>query len=71
MRIVRGPPDSTFSDSDTAALVKAKAATVHYLNMTKLLKAGILHTKMWVVDNEHLYIGSANMDWRSLSQVIC
>lgn len=30
---------------------------------------GIIHTKLWVVDRKHLYIGSANMDWRSLTQV--
>lgn len=28
-----------------------------------------MHTKLWVVDQKHLYVGSANMDWRSLSQV--
>lgn len=30
---------------------------------------GVLHTKLWVVDRTHVYVGSANMDWRSLSQV--
>lgn len=30
---------------------------------------GIIHTKLWVVDQKHFYVGSANMDWRSLSQV--
>lgn len=29
----------------------------------------MLHTKLWVVDRTHVYVGSANMDWRSLSQV--
>ena len=31
--------------------------------------AGILHTKMWLVDTQHFYVGSANFDWRSLTQV--
>lgn len=35
----------------------------------KALTGGIVHTKLWVVDHKHLYVGSANMDWRSLSQV--
>lgn len=35
----------------------------------KAVTGGIVHTKLWVVDQKHLYIGSANMDWRSLSQV--
>ncbi|XP_030307847.1 phospholipase D4 isoform X2 [Calypte anna] len=32
-------------------------------------KGGVLHSKFWIVDMKHIYIGSANMDWRSLSQV--
>lgn len=31
--------------------------------------SGVLHTKFWIVDRKHVYIGSANMDWRSLTQV--
>ena len=30
---------------------------------------GILHTKMWLVDRRHFYVGSANFDWRSLTQL--
>lgn len=30
---------------------------------------GVLHSKFWVVDGRHVYVGSANMDWRSLTQV--
>ncbi|XP_034473010.1 5'-3' exonuclease PLD3 [Drosophila innubila] len=35
----------------------------------KLPHNGALHTKLWIVDGEHFYLGSANMDWRSLTQV--
>lgn len=35
----------------------------------KAVTGGIIHTKLWVVDQKHFYLGSANMDWRSLSQV--
>ncbi|XP_049754744.1 5'-3' exonuclease PLD4 isoform X3 [Elephas maximus indicus] len=35
----------------------------------KQLTGGVLHSKFWVVDGRHLYLGSANMDWRSLTQV--
>lgn len=35
----------------------------------KAMTGGIVHTKLWVVDQKHFYVGSANMDWRSLSQV--
>ncbi|KAM6961293.1 5'-3' exonuclease PLD4 [Aplochiton taeniatus] len=33
------------------------------------LTHGVLHSKFWIVDRKHVYIGSANMDWRSLTQV--
>jgi len=44
-------------------------AEVRSVNFTELFQAGILHTKMWVVDGKHAYVGSANMDYRSLTQV--
>ncbi|XP_028815865.1 phospholipase D3 [Denticeps clupeoides] len=54
-------------DSDTEKLQKtgAEVRTVDMQSAT----GGVLHTKLWVVDRKHLYIGSANMDWRSLTQV--
>ena len=42
---------------------------VRYLDFDRLLGAGILHTKMWLVDGRHFFVGSANTDWRSLTQV--
>ena len=39
------------------------------LDMKQLINAGILHTKLWVIDSKHFYVGSANMDWRALTQV--
>lgn len=34
------------------------------------LTRGVLHTKFWIVDQLHIYLGSANMDWRALTQVM-
>lgn len=31
--------------------------------------SGIVHTKVWIADRKDLYIGSANNDWKSLTQV--
>jgi phospholipase D3/4 len=31
--------------------------------------SGIMHQKVWVFDRRHIYIGSANMDWKSIMQV--
>lgn len=44
-------------------------ADVRYLDMAALTK-GELRSSFWVVDRKHMYIGSAVMDWRSLSKVI-
>ncbi|KAL3666474.1 hypothetical protein V7S43_008721 [Phytophthora oleae] len=32
--------------------------------------SGILHQKIWVFDAQNVYVGSANMDWKSLAQVM-
>ncbi|KAE9323204.1 hypothetical protein PF008_g17422 [Phytophthora fragariae] len=32
--------------------------------------SGILHQKIWIFDARHVYVGSANMDWKSLAQVM-
>ncbi|XP_028271247.1 phospholipase D3 isoform X2 [Parambassis ranga] len=61
---VNSPQTST---QDTAELA-ATGAEVREVDL-HALTGGIVHTKLWVVDQKHLYVGSANMDWRSLSQV--
>ncbi|PAV70790.1 hypothetical protein WR25_05411 isoform D [Diploscapter pachys] len=42
---------------------------VRSLDFKNWYPGGILHTKSWSVDGKHIYIGSANFDWRSLTQV--
>jgi phospholipase D3/4 len=69
VRIVQNQPNSQFPDHDSYDLAKAGAAEVLCINFGKLLGSGILHSKFWVVDNAHFYIGSANLDWRSLTQI--
>jgi phospholipase D3/4 len=44
-------------------------ADIRELNFTKLVGAGVLHTKFILVDGKHFYLGSANMDWRSITHV--
>ena len=42
-------------------------------NVTLLLGkwwgSGIVHAKVWISDDQDVYIGSANNDWKSLTQV--
>lgn len=44
-------------------------AEVRNVNFTDLFGSGVLHTKMWIIDQKDVYIGSANMDWQSLTEV--
>ncbi|KAJ8979443.1 hypothetical protein NQ317_006757 [Molorchus minor] len=69
IRIAQNTPSQNYPNIDTELLAKRKAAEVRSLNFAKLLGGGVLHTKLWIVDKKHIYVGSANMDWRSLTQV--
>ncbi|XP_013844725.1 phospholipase D4 isoform X8 [Sus scrofa] len=48
-------------------VLAARGAQVRQVPMGKFT-GGVLHSKFWVVDGRHVYVGSANMDWRSLTQ---
>lgn len=69
IRIAQSAPTKVSPNTDTEILSKRKAALVRSVNFPRLLNGGVLHTKLWIVDDIHMYVGSANMDWRSLTQV--
>lgn len=69
IRIAQNMPNQQSPNVDTEILQKRKAAAVRSVNFSRLLGSGVLHTKVWIADGKHIYLGSANMDWRSLSQV--
>ncbi|XP_031342086.1 phospholipase D3-like isoform X2 [Photinus pyralis] len=70
IKIAQSAPNRNNPNIDTEYLVKRKAAEVRSVNFPQLLGSdGVLHTKLWIIDRTHFYIGSANMDWRSLTQV--
>ncbi|KAG5895663.1 hypothetical protein JTB14_008672 [Gonioctena quinquepunctata] len=69
IRIAQNAPSQNYPNIDTELLAKRKAASVRSLNFAKLMGGGVLHTKLWIIDMKHVYVGSANMDWRSLTQV--
>ena len=69
IRIAQNEPSQQSPNVDTEILQKRKAANVRSVNFGRLFGSGVLHTKVWISDSKHIYLGSANMDWRSLSQV--
>lgn len=68
IRIVQSQPDNP-PVADTVDLANEAGAKVRTLNLTRLQGYGILHTKLWLIDRKHFYVGSANLDWRSFTQV--
>ena len=70
IRIIQNLPTPEMPNFDSQQLSMMGVAEVRNLNFSKLEEGeGILHTKLWIVDGKHFFVGSANMDWRSLTQV--
>ncbi|KAL4631506.1 phospholipase D4-like [Arapaima gigas] len=65
LQIAVNSPQSYSQDTTDLAAAGADIQVVDLQSAT----GGIIHTKLWVVDGKHFYVGSANMDWRSLTQV--
>lgn len=60
---------SNLSSASDLDQMREAGAEIRPVNLTRLLGSGVLHTKFLVADGHSFYIGSANMDWRSMSQV--
>ncbi|XP_072887366.1 5'-3' exonuclease PLD3 isoform X2 [Hemitrygon akajei] len=65
LKVAVNSPQESAEDTDYLVEKGAEVRGVWLQNLT----GGIVHTKLWVVDGQHVYLGSANMDWRSLTQV--
>ncbi|KAI4504438.1 hypothetical protein M0802_000909 [Mischocyttarus mexicanus] len=69
LKIAQNMPSHSYPNIDTEILTNKAHAQVRSLNFAGILGGGVLHTKLWLIDRQHVYVGSANMDWRSLTQV--
>jgi phosphatidylserine/phosphatidylglycerophosphate/cardiolipin synthase-like enzyme len=71
IRILQGPGFSGDpQESDTLRADFPDRISIHSVEMGKWYGGGgIMHQKVWIVDQRHLYVGSANMDWKSITQV--
>ncbi|KAF7201997.1 phospholipase D family member 4 [Nothobranchius furzeri] len=67
VRVVSSVPTVKTNSTDLKILIQ-KGVKVRKVNFGRLTE-GVLHSKFWIVDRKHVFIGSANMDWRALTQV--
>lgn len=71
IRILQSPGFSG-QQRESAALKEEfpEKVTIHCVDMgTWYGGSGIMHQKIWIFDARHIYVGSANMDWKSITQV--
>lgn len=71
IRILQSPGFSgKKQESDTLAEKFPAQVSLHSITMGDWYGGGgIMHQKLWIFDTCHIYIGSANMDWKSIMQV--
>lgn len=69
VRIAQDSGRRISDDVDSKYLSDNHLADVRNVNMSQLIGSGIVHTKFIITDIESAYVGSANMDWKSLSEV--
>jgi len=71
IRILQSPGFSGGKqESDALQAEFPQQISIHSVEMGKWYGGGgIMHQKIWIFDQRHLYLGSANMDWKSIAQV--
>ncbi|KRZ69627.1 Phospholipase D3, partial [Trichinella papuae] len=62
------PPKDRGDNADGSSLASKGALHRRPLHLKKYYGSGTMHSKFFVVDDRHFYLGSANLDWRSLNQ---
>jgi phospholipase D3/4 len=71
IRILQGPGFSGQKQESEALQTEfPDRISIHSVDMGEWYGGGgIMHQKIWIFDARHLYLGSANMDWKSITQV--
>ena len=72
IRILESPGFSTTSKSESATLKEQFPDAVEIFPVVMgnwYGGSGIMHQKLWIFDGRHIYLGSVNMDWKSITQV--
>ncbi|KAK6732489.1 hypothetical protein RB195_016706 [Necator americanus] len=69
IRIAQDVSKGLSDNEDSRRLAEKGLAQVRTVDFNRLLGSGVLHTKFIIVDMMDIYLGSANMDWKSLAEV--
>jgi phospholipase D3/4 len=70
VRIVESPGFGSPDDESRALQAEFPAGVdIRRIDLGDWYDGGIMHQKLWVFDGAHVYLGSANNDWKSLTQV--
>lgn len=70
IRILQHTGFSPSFDAESAAMAAGRPNVQNRtLVLTKWWGSGIIHSKLWIANKEDAYLGSANNDWKSFTQV--
>ena len=71
IRIIQSPgfEASDYDEAKSLQYASPQHVEIHTINMRDWYGNGIMHQKLWIFDHKTIYLGSANMDWKSLTQV--
>lgn len=71
IRIIQNGNWYTETHPELDALVEKYPENVNIfvVKMTDWYGTGVMHQKIWIFDQKTIYLGSANMDWKALTQV--
>lgn len=67
VRVVISKP-SVWTNSTDLSVLRENGVQVRKVDFGRLT-GGVLHSKFWIVDKRHVFIGSPNMDWRAFTEV--
>lgn len=69
IRILQSPGFGDAPESEALRQQFPSQVEIRQIEMADWYGSGIMHHKLWIFDRASFYLGSANMDWRALTQV--
>ena len=70
LRVIESPGfDGSVPESAALGANHPEQVSIRQVHTPDWYGTGIMHQKIWVFDGRAVYLGSANMDWKSMTQV--